>query len=108
MPRDSNVPQDRERVRNPPLYPARHHARRSCTGRILTGSRFMAMEADQVKLTKNVAERIAARMRRDGFVCSIDEVQEIYDTGTLASHPGDEALASRVLQEFEEYGVEIS
>ena len=42
-------------------------------------------------------------MRRDGFDCDATDVQEVWHDGTLAN---DEALASRILQEFEELGLQ--
>jgi hypothetical protein len=56
-----------------------------------------------VKLTKTLAERVAQRMRRDGFPCDAADVSELYEDGWLV----DEALASRILQEFEELGIEV-
>lgn len=55
-------------------------------------------------LTKTLAERVAGRMRRDGFDCDASDVECVWYDGTLAN---DEALASRILQEFEELGIEV-
>ena len=55
-------------------------------------------------LTKTLAERVAQRMRRDGFnECAADDVRKVWDTGDL---PDRESLASRILQEFEELGLQ--
>jgi hypothetical protein len=56
-----------------------------------------------MKLTKILADRIAAKMRRDGFECSRSDVEVVWETGTLFNN---EMLASRILQEFEEYGMD--
>jgi hypothetical protein len=55
-----------------------------------------------VTLTKTLAERVAQRMRRDGFVCTSDDVLQVWAYGYL---DGRESLASRILQEFDELGV---
>jgi hypothetical protein len=56
-------------------------------------------------LTAVLAERVAQRMRRDGFNrCTQDDVHEVWNTGTLER---DDALASAILQEFEELGIEV-
>lgn len=57
-----------------------------------------------MKLTNAVAERIARRLRLAGFVCGDADVWNVYERGTL---DGAESLASRILQEFDEYGVEV-
>jgi hypothetical protein len=56
-----------------------------------------------MKLTPVLAERVAERMRRDGFFCGAADVELVYRDGTLADN---EALASAILQEFEELGIE--
>lgn len=53
-------------------------------------------------LTDTLAERVAQRMRRDGFQCDAQDVEEVWDTGTLENA----ALASAILQEFDELGIE--
>lgn len=58
-----------------------------------------------MKLTRTVAVRVAEKMRRDGFHgCTAQDVEQVYNTGDL---PDRESLASRILQEFEELGVEV-
>lgn len=56
-----------------------------------------------MKLTSTLAERVAARMRRDGFDCATEDVYAAWLNGTIDSR---ESLASRILQEFEELGIE--
>lgn len=59
-----------------------------------------------MKLTDHVAERIARRMRMDGFdQCSAQDVRDLVSRGSLKHE--DAALESRILQELEEYGVEV-
>lgn len=56
-------------------------------------------------LTKILAERVAQRMRRDGFdECTADDVRKVWDSGDL---PDQESLASRILQEFEQLGLQL-
>lgn len=60
-------------------------------------------------ITTAVAERIADRMKRDGFDrCEPQDVLDVANHGTLTpSVVGDDydaALESRILQELEEYG----
>jgi hypothetical protein len=57
-----------------------------------------------MKLTNAVAERIARRMWLDGYACDEADVWKVYAIGDL---DGAEGLASRILNEFEEYGVEV-
>ncbi len=58
-----------------------------------------------MKLTNHVAERIARTMEHDGFGrCEAADVWKVYEEGTL---DGAEALCSRILNEFDEYGVEV-
>lgn len=57
-----------------------------------------------MKLTNAVAKRIASRMRRDGFTCEEADVWKVYEVGDL---DGAESLCSRILNEFDEYGVEV-
>ncbi len=54
-------------------------------------------------LTKTLAERVAQRMRRDGYECDTNDVQVVWDAGTLIER---ESLASAILQEFEELGLD--
>jgi hypothetical protein len=54
-------------------------------------------------LAKTLAERVASRMRRDGFECTADDVQAVWLNGDLVDR---ESLASRILQEFEELGLQ--
>jgi hypothetical protein len=42
-------------------------------------------------------------MALDGFGCTTADVWNVYRNGTLSTN---EALASRILQEFDEYGVD--
>jgi hypothetical protein len=57
-----------------------------------------------MRLTPTLAERIAGRMRRDGFECTAHDVTEVERLGHLT---GDrDALASRILQEMEELGID--
>lgn len=56
-----------------------------------------------MKLTNHVAERIARRMRLDGFTCEEADVWKVYEVGSL---DGAESLCSRILNEFDEYGVD--
>ena len=51
------------------------------------------------------AAAIAAQMRADGFDCSSHDVIVVYRTGYL---DGREALASRILQAFDDFGVTVS
>lgn len=53
-------------------------------------------------LTNTLAERVAQRMRRDGYGCDASDVNCAYHDGWLV----DEALGSAILQEFEELGIE--
>ena len=58
-------------------------------------------------VTKQLAERIANRLRRDGFDhCTAEAVLDVAKNGSI-EQPGkeyDPALESRILQELEEYG----
>lgn len=57
-----------------------------------------------MRLTHQVATRIARRMRLDGFEdCVEADVWDVYRDGYLI---GRESLSSRILNEFDEYGVE--
>lgn len=58
-----------------------------------------------MKITPVLAERVAQRMRRDGFACSRADVLAVAEEGTLA---GRESLASRILQELEELGITVA
>jgi hypothetical protein len=53
-------------------------------------------------LTPVLASRVARRLKRYGFDASGDDVWLVYESGT---HP-NAALASAILQEFEELGIE--
>lgn len=55
-----------------------------------------------MQLTNTIAKRIASKMRRDGFTCTESDVFEVWATG---AHCENEFLASRILQEFDEYGL---
>jgi hypothetical protein len=57
-----------------------------------------------MRLTNAVAERIARRMRLVGFSCEEADVWKVYEEGSL---DGVESLASRILNEFDEYAVEV-
>lgn len=57
-----------------------------------------------MRLTQTLAERVAQRMRRDGFECSKADVLEVARSGDLANR---ESLASRILQEFEELDIDV-
>ena len=59
------------------------------------------------QLTKTLAERVAARMRHDGFDgATADDVKQVWADGYLPdSHKWGASLASRILQEFEELGL---
>ncbi len=54
-----------------------------------------------MNLASQVAERIAARMRADGFECDEADVWEVYSWRRLK----DEVLASRIREEFSQYGI---
>lgn len=56
-----------------------------------------------MRLTNAVAQRISRRMVSDGFTCEESDVWKVYETGDL---DGAESLCSRILNEFDEYGVE--
>jgi hypothetical protein len=43
-------------------------------------------------------------MRRDGFDCGSSDVWQVYKSGTLLDR---ESLASAILQEFDELGIEV-
>lgn len=53
-------------------------------------------------LSASGAALIAAQMRRDGFACTTLDVRTVWHEGYL---DGREALASRILQAFEERGL---
>lgn len=55
-------------------------------------------------LTYTLAGRVASRMRRDGFECTTDDIWMVWKTGDLEDR---ESLCSRILQEFEEIGIEV-
>lgn len=58
-----------------------------------------------MRLTQVLAVRVCERMKRDGFDnCRVAHVWDAYRIGDL---PGDESLCSRILQEFEELGIEV-
>lgn len=53
------------------------------------------------ELTDTLANRVASRMRRDGFECIAFDVQIVYETGTH----DDAALASAIITELQELGL---
>jgi hypothetical protein len=60
-------------------------------------------------VTKQVAEKIAGRLRRDGFDrCTAEEVMDVAKSVSIEpsviGEDYDAALESRILQELEEYG----
>lgn len=57
-----------------------------------------------MRLTDTLAERIAGHMRRDGYECIAADVWSVWRAGTLYER---ESLASAILQEFEELGIEV-
>jgi hypothetical protein len=59
------------------------------------------------QLTQTMADRIAARMRRDGYEgASSDDVRRVWMDGYLPEdHPYAESLASAILQECDELGL---
>lgn len=66
-----------------------------------------------MKLTPTIAERIAARLRRDGFdQATVRDVWDVVNTGSV--EPGvvgdehDAALESRILHELDEYGITVA
>lgn len=56
-----------------------------------------------MRLTHHVADLIAVRLTRDGWHVTTADVCNVYRNGTLSTN---KALASAILQEFDEYGVE--
>lgn len=58
-----------------------------------------------MKLTNTLAKRVASKMRARGYHwCTTAHVFATLADGTL---PGNESLASAILQEFEELEVEV-
>lgn len=60
-----------------------------------------------MKLTQHVAERVARRMRMDGFDrCTAQDVWDAYRSSIEAGIVGEEhdaALESRILQELDDF-----
>jgi hypothetical protein len=58
-----------------------------------------------MRLTEPVAARIVSRMKRDGYPdCTSKQVWDAYHDGDVI---GQESLCSRILQAFDDYGVEV-
>ena len=63
------------------------------------------------EITKHIADRIVKRLERDGFGLTADDVFDYAKHGSVdpgvISEEHDAALESAILQQLDEYGIEV-